>query len=64
MKKAGLMFIICFGLLILSTIVSVSYTPRSERKARTFMKVILATNLLSYSSGLVGGLLLIKESKK
>lgn len=68
-KKAGIMFIICFGLLIISAILTllgqegvIKMTRSSELK--TFADVLKIISILSYVTGLMGGVFLLQQKGK
>jgi hypothetical protein len=63
MKKAGISTIICFSLLLITSIATISYQPRSERKAKYLMRTVLLINLSAYAFGIRGGWLVCKNSE-
>lgn len=61
MKKIGLSLIVCFSLLIITSVSVISYQPRSERKAKYLMRTVFLINLSAYAFGVRGGWLLLKN---
>ncbi len=63
MKKAGISIIVCFSLLLISSIISISYQPRSERKARNLMRTLMVINFSAYAFGIRGGISLMNSNQ-
>jgi|GEM_PF-6387584 len=63
MKKAGILFMGCFGLLLLSTIISMNYSTRNPYKLIKFQKNIMLLNLVAFGAGLAGGFMVYNQHK-
>lgn len=63
MKKAGMSIIVCFSLLLISSIISLSYQPRAAKKARYLMRTLMVINFSAYAFGIRGGWLLMKSDQ-
>jgi hypothetical protein len=62
-KKAGKMISTAFGIMLLSSIVAITFQPRSIKKAALFSKCMIAFNIIGLSCGLYGGHLLTKDEE-